>query len=166
MCNVTIRHAVSGDENILAEIHVESWRSAFAQILSPQTLNACTDKKAITSMYARVLQQDMAKGWILFVDAIPHCMAFWGACREDAAPNTAELICIHSLCGNWGKGYGSKMMQHILDEIKCAGYTTVNLWVFAENTRARKFYEKHGFELSGKQRLNYDALEVMYTKYL
>lgn len=166
MCKVSIRHAVPGDETILAEIQTKSWRSAFAQILSPQTLDACTNMKTIMPMYAHVLRQNVAKGWILFVDTVPHCMAFWGACREDATPDTAELICIHSLCGNWGKGYGSTMMQHILDEVKCAGYTTLNLWVFAENTRARKFYEKHGFELADKQRRNYDALEVMYTKQL
>ena len=40
------------------------------------------------------------------------------------------------------------------------------LWVFAENSRARRFYEKHGFSLTGKTQTAYGAEEVMYEKQL
>ena len=35
--------------------------------------------------------------------------------------------------------------EHILQEIKSAGFKQVGLWVFEQNIRARRFYEKHGF---------------------
>jgi ribosomal protein S18 acetylase RimI-like enzyme len=40
------------------------------------------------------------------------------------------------------------------------------LWVFEENIRARKFYEKHGFVLTDKCHKFCNAVEVMYSKKL
>ena len=45
-------------------------------------------------------------------------------------------------------------------------YESVILWVFEANLRARKFYEKHGFTLTGQKKLERSAPEVMYMKSL
>lgn len=166
MSKIQIRHAGIGDEKILVEIQAASWKDAFAGILSQKELEQYTDVQAATEMYAHILRGNIANGSILYVDEKPHGMAFWGECRESSNANTAEVICIHSLRNNWGKGYGSVLMQHVLDEIREAGYTSVDLWVFAENARARKFYEKHGFVLTEKTKVDYGSAEVMYTKHL
>lgn len=117
-------------------------------------------------MYANVLRYNYAKGIILFVDEKPHGIAFWGKCRDVNDSDGAELICIHSLCDNWSRGYGSIMMEHILADVREAGYQEVVLWVFEKNMRARKFYEKHGFVLTDKRKNSFDAVEVMYSKVL
>jgi len=77
-----------------------------------------------------------------------------------------ELICIHSLQNNWGKGYGSAMMEHVLSQLQQAKYASVILWVFADNNRARKFYEQHGFEPTGQYKPANGILELMYRKKL
>lgn len=56
------------------------------------------------------------------------------------------------------------MMNHILSDIKNSGFNKVMLWVFKENHRARKFYEKHGFVLTEKSKNFSNAIEVMYCK--
>ena len=56
------------------------------------------------------------------------------------------------------------MMNHIFNEIKNSGYNSVVLWVFEKNTRARSFYEKHGFVLTDNTQTTYGAVEVMYRK--
>lgn len=56
------------------------------------------------------------------------------------------------------------MMNHILKEIQGSEYDSIILWVFEKNTRARAFYEKHGFELTDNKQISYDAVEVMYRK--
>ena len=65
---------------------------------------------------------------------------------------------------NWGKGYGTMMMEHVLSEMKAVGFEKAMLWVFEENIRARKFYEKHGFSFNGKKKEFSNAMEVMYRR--
>ena len=44
-----------------------------------------------------------------------------------------------------GKGYGKALMKSTLSEFKKEGYENIFLWVLAENSRARHFYEQFGF---------------------
>jgi ribosomal protein S18 acetylase RimI-like enzyme len=166
MCKIEIRSVTPEDNKVLAYIQTESWKAAFNKILSEEDLLEYTNVHRVEEMYARVLNNDRLNGAILTVDGEPHCMAFWGAYRGDDFPDCAELICIHSLCKNWNKGYGSIMMKHIFNELRDSQYTEMLLWVFEENIRARKFYEKHGFVLTDKCHKFCNAVEVMYSKKL
>ncbi|MGN0353433.1 MAG: GNAT family N-acetyltransferase [Roseburia sp.] len=62
------------------------------------------------------------------------------------------------------KGYGSKMMDRILEDVKCAGFSKIMLWVFTENHRAISFYEAHGFVSSGRTQPAFEAEEKMYIR--
>lgn len=162
--NIEIRKAEIGDEKILAYIQTQAWKSAFADIISAEDMEKYTDAAKAEEMYIRVLNSDYAEIYILEIDEKPHCVASWSKARNAQFSDCAEIICIHSLCDNWGKGYGSMMMNHILNEIKNSGFKSVILWVFEKNTRACRFYERHGFELTGNTQLSYGAVEVMYRK--
>lgn len=164
--NITIRKAKLGDEKILAYIQIESWKFAFADIISAEDMERYTDIVKAEAMYENVLKSSYAEVSILEIDGKPHCIAAWSKARNPQFSDCAELICIHSLCDKWGKGYGSMMMNHIIGEIKKSGYNSMLLWVFEKNTRARTFYEKHGFELTDNTQISYDAVEVMYRKNL
>ncbi len=161
---ITIRKAELGDEKILAYIQTESWKSAFADIISDENMERCTDIAKVEAMYESVLKSGYAEMSILELDRKPHCIAVWSKARNPQFSDCAELICIHSLSDNRGKGYGSMMMNHILKEIQGSEYDSVILWVFEKNTRARTFYEKHGFELTNSTQISYDAVEIMYRK--
>ena len=163
---VVIRKAKLGDEKILTYIQTESWKSAFSDIISPENMKKCTDIEKAESMYENVLKSGYAEMSILEIDGKPHCIAAWSKARNPQFSNCAELICIHSLGENWGKGYGSIMMNHILKEIQDSEYDSVILWVFEKNIRARSFYEKHGFKLTGNYQSSHGAVEVMYRKSL
>ena len=129
-------------------------------------MEKCTDIVKAEAMYENVLKSGYAEMSILKIDGRAHCIAAWSEARNPQLSDCAEIICIHSLSKNRGKGYGSVMMNHILDEIKNSGYNSVLLWVFKKNTRARRFYENHGFELTDNTQISYDAVEVMYRKEL
>lgn len=161
---IEIRSVKRGDEKALAHIQTESWRVAFAGIISQEELVRATDAASVEERYAKVLAGNPIDGSLLSVDGRPHCMAIWGKCRGEICPDSAELICIHSLQDNWGKGYGSMMMERVLTEMKEAGYTEAVLWVFEDNLRARRFYEKHGFALTDHRKNTRNAVEVMYHK--
>ena len=162
----TIEKVKLGDESVLAYIQTESWKAGFKGILDPDTLTKCTNINKATAMYKRLLTQNIGNGYILKVDDKPHCIAWWDTARDKDMVGYAELICIHSLSDNWRKGYGSNMMNTALTDIKNAGYSKVMLWVFEENIRARKFYEKHGFVTKGKIKPGINPIEICYEKSL
>lgn len=164
MDNVVIRKAIPGDEQVLAYIQTESWKAAFAGILSPEELVRCTDLRNAEQMYRNILLSEFCDIAIEFVEDKPHCIAAWGKNRCDLGDTVAELICIHSLQNNWAKGYGSAMMEYVLAQLQQAQYESVILWVFEANSRARKFYEKHGFKLTAQKKLANGIAELMYIK--
>ena len=164
MDNVIIRKAIPGDEQVLAYIQTESWKTAFAGILSPEELVRCTNLEKAEQMYHSILRREGCNMAIELVNDQPHCIAAWGTNRCDLGDAVGELICIHSLQGRWRKGYGSEMMKYVLDDLRQAQYKSVILWVFEANTRARRFYEKHGFKLTEQTKSFNGVTEVMYEK--
>ena len=161
---INIRKVKVDDANTLAFIQTESWKSAFNRILSKEDLDRYTDVNRAITLYSKLLNENIGNCFILTIDENTHCIAYWDKTRNDEMEGYSEIICIHSLCDNWGKGYGTEMMNHILSDIKNSGFNKVMLWVFKENHRARKFYEKHGFVLTEKSKNFSNAIEVMYCK--
>lgn len=153
-----------GDEEILAYIQTESWKAAFKDILDEETLKQYTQLDKAREMYKTLLQQNSRNGYLLKVEGEPHCMAWWGASRDEDMPDYAELICIHSLQNKWRKGYGRKMMDRVLQDMKADGWEKAMLWVFEENLRARAFYEALGFAANGKKKEFLGSTELCYEK--
>lgn len=163
---VKIRQVRIGDEAALAYVQTESWKAAFKDILDPETLIRCTDVIRAESMYKGLLEERKGHGYILTLDGKPHCIAWWDAARDPEMQGKAELICIHSLSSNWRRGFGGMMMDQVLTEIAAAGYGEVMLWVFSENTRARKFYEAKGFHVTEYEKPILGKTEICYVKEL
>ncbi len=139
---------------------------AFAGIVPAELLATCTNAGRAEKMYARLLSERRGNGYLLALDGKPHCIAWWDAAREEDMPGGAELRCIHSLPDNWRKGYGSRMMERVLADVKEAGYNRIVLWVFETNERAIRFYEAHGFAASGKKQPALGTVEEMYVRTL
>ncbi|WP_458862692.1 GNAT family N-acetyltransferase [Acidaminobacterium chupaoyuni] len=163
---VSIRKVKNGDAPALAKIQTESWNAAFRHILSAETLEKSTQPGRVEAMYQRLLDENIGHGYLLELDGKAHCIAYWDRARDAEMQGCAEIICIHSLRERWGKGYGTKMMEKLLEDIARAGYSKVILWVFAENERARKFYEARGFAANGKEKTGLGAQELCYEKTL
>jgi len=162
----TVERAHLGDEAILAHIQTESWKAGFRGILNDEILARCTQLDKVEAMYRRSLESGEGNGYILRIDGKPHCIAWWDQSRAQDMPGYAELYCIHSLQDHWRRGFGSRMMERVLEDMKNAGYARVMLWVFAENTRARAFYEAHGFADTGKIKPGIEPAEICYVREL
>lgn len=63
-----------------------------------------------------------------------------------------EVVAIYLLPEIWGSGQGSELLRYALGKLKKNGFRNICLWVMKGNIRARKFYEKNGFQISGKER--------------
>lgn len=150
------------DAAVCAHIQTASWKAAFAGIISDAELERAADEARTGKMYERVLARPEMRGLILYVDGAPHCIAFWSESRDEDTAGRAELVCIHSLPGNWRRGYGTLMMERARCDMRAAGFKSAMLWVFEANARARDFYEKCGWTLTGRKRHELGAKTVQY----
>ena len=165
MEHCVIRRAAPGDEKALAYIHTQSWSWALGKMVPQEVLEAQTDEAQAERLYAMILERGLAQVTLALVDGLPQCMAAWREC-QDAPEGTAELVCIHSLKDRVGRGYGSKVLLEVMEEMKKAEYHKVVLWVFEDNVRARGFYEKHGLAPTGECREIFGDRELEYEKVL
>ena len=151
---MTVRNATFEEMTLATGIMVTSFRTAFAAFVSPETMDACTNPDNCRAM----LESIYRKGKMHFLMGGNQGFLCW-----QETEHGAEIVAIHSLPESWGTGLGRAMMTEALKQI---GDRPVHLWTFKENTRARRFYEKHGFHWDGTERVSeFDrALEVRYVK--
>ena len=151
---LTVKNAKFTDMKRLGHIMSVSFYTAFADLVTPQTIDAGAREDNCVAMLEGVFRQ----GKVHFLIGEDSGMLAWQQKQEGA-----EIIAIHSLPESWGTGLGHAMLSEALIQI---GNQPVFLWAFKENKRARRFYEKHGFCWDGTQRTSeFDgALEVRYIK--
>ena len=151
---MTVRNATFEDMALAAGIMVTSFRTAFAAFVSPETMDVCTNPENCRAMLKSIYQE----GKIHFLMGGEQGFLCWQE-TEDGA----EILAIHSLPESWGTGLGHAMLTQALKQI---GGRPVYLWAFKENTRARRFYEKHSFRWDGTERVSeFDgALELRYVR--
>ena len=151
---MTVRNATFEDMALAAGIMVTSFRRAFADFVSPETMDACTNPENCRAMLERIYRE----GKMHFLMGGNQGFLCW-----QETDDGAEIVALHSLPVSWGTGIGHAMLTEAL---KLIDNRPVHLWAFKENTRARRFYEKHGFRRDGTERVSeFDgALEVRYVR--
>lgn len=151
----TIRPATAADMPQLGKIMAVSFRTAFAPFISQETLEAC----AVEENCAQLLSSIYESGAMHFLTDGKYGLLVWQL--HDSGE--AEIAAIHSHPESWGTGLGHALLTEALKQI---GDRPIFLWAFAENHRARRFYEKHGLRFDGTIRTSeFDgAQEVRYIR--
>ena len=151
---MVVRNAEFADMKRLGHIMSVSFRTAFKDFVTEQTMEACAREDNCIVLLEGIFRE----GKVHFLIGESSGMLAW----QDAGDG-AEIIAIHTLPESWGTGLGAAMLTEALDQI---GSRDVFLWAFKENKRARRFYEKHGFRWDGSERVSeFDgALEVRYVR--
>lgn len=151
---MTVKNAAFEDMKQLGHVMAVSFRSAFSGFISQKTLDACAREEGCIALLEGIFRE----GSIHFLTGENKGFLAWQRTSEGG-----EIVAIHSLPESWGTGLGHALITEGLNQI---GETRVFLWAFEENTRARRFYEKHGFRWDGTRRVSdFDgALEVRYVR--
>lgn len=161
----TVREAQLEDMHRLTHIMVQSFRSAFADFVSKETMDICTNEENCYAMLRDIYQS----GTMHFLIGDEAGLLVWQEQQEsNEFPNgSVEIVALHSLPESIGTGLGRAMMTYALDQIhQMCGDVSIFLWAFRDNIRARRFYEKHGFHWDGSERVSeFDgAVEVRYVR--
>ena len=149
-----VRNAEFEDMKRLGHIMSVSFRTAFSAFVTQETMDACTQEDNCVALLEGIFRE----GKVHFLIGGGSGMLAW-----QNTGDAVEIIAIHSLPESWGTGLGRAMLTEMLKQI---GGRPVFLWAFKENSRARRFYEKHGFRWDGSERVSQfdDAMEVRYVR--
>lgn len=147
-----VRNANFEDMAIASKIMITSFRNSFSSFISQETMDRCTNPENCQKMLEGIFQE----GKMHFLMSGNQGFLCWQE-TEDGV----EIVALHTRPESWGSGLGHELLTHALAQI---GNWPVYLWAFKENTRARRFYEKHGLNWDGMERVSeFDgALEVRY----
>lgn len=140
---LVIRQAILSDMKQLAKIQTNSWRDSFFNILTPETLRKYTNPDSCEKLLESVFNSQKGNFYIALFNSIPCGEVFW--CLGSELKNSAEIVAFHISKSFWNNGIGTALLQHVINEIQPTKVDCIYLWVFQENIRARKFYEKLGF---------------------
>lgn len=150
----------SDDLPIISSIYEESWKYAYKNIIPQSFLDSIPEGKWINTVqkFHTLIMTDKGKT----IGTSSFCASRW-----EKFSGYGEIVSIYFLPEYMGKGCGGELLETAVNELHKLGYEKVLLWVLEDNTRARNFYEKHGFKctdeflednIGGK-----DLREIMYV---
>lgn len=194
---ISIREGAAGDVDAIERVRRESWRAAYADIIEARLIERATavpSGVSSPSPWRRTLvavagEAPEVVGYAAYGPErtvpppvpVPFSGAAGRAGRRPPRPlppdpglteagragETGEVYAIYLLPAWWSTGTGRSLMGAALAGLEDGGYRRTVLWVLAENSRARRFYERAGFSADGATnvltRLG-SVLEVRYTR--
>lgn len=140
-----IRLADIDDAETLARLHIHCWHETYATLLSP----AFFDKQSVEerlAMWSQMLNSphknrqyvaEVEGKLVGFAGSLPH--------QDNAQNGVAELWGIYLLKEYHGSGLGQQLLEATL------GQESAALWTAEDNPRAKAFYGRNGFELTGER---------------
>lgn len=129
----------------ISSVYEQSWKYAYKGIIPQDYLDSIPK-----GQWCRAFDNPERYTLVMLNDDKIIGTSSYCKSRFEIFSGWGEIISIYFLPEYMGKGYGEKLLNKVLDELKKMGFKTVFLWVLEENKRARHFYEKCGFCYSGE----------------
>ena len=173
MANIAVRDAVVADAPALGRVHVAAWRTAYVGIMPADYLENLDPADSAESWAGAIERNPLpAEGRRLVVSVDGVLVGFslvWPARNDDEA-GLGELIMINLHPDAWGVGAGTALLAADVDALRGLGFDEAVLWVAEGNARARRFYEREGWQPDGATKTDViggaEVEEVRYRRSL
>jgi GNAT superfamily N-acetyltransferase len=162
------RRAVAGDAPSMSDVSAEgfdTYRSFAPAGWSPPSFQAETE------LLRGLLADDST--WYLLAEAdgvVVGLVGFIPAARAHRAVEDATLAHFRQLFvrpAHWGRGVAARLHAAAIDEAAARGFAAMRLFTPAGQARARRFYEREGWTLSGEpafdERIGFEVAEYRYA---
>jgi GNAT superfamily N-acetyltransferase len=146
-----VRPARSQDAEAIASAHVRSWQAAYRGIVPDAMLDSLSiDRRASWWRGELTEMAPPTACWVAERSGRVVGFASIGAARHDSAsPGVGELFAIYLEPEAWSLGLGRALMDEARAGLRGSGFRAAILWVLADNTRGRRFYERAGWRPDG-----------------
>lgn len=142
--DVKIRKATLNDVSTISNIYALSWKHAYKGIVPQKYLDELESDFWISSFENRI-KNNIITAQLICENELPVGCVAYGKARDDKFVDWGEIVSIYLLPGYFRKGYGQKLLQTAIIDMKISGYKSCYLWVLKENINARNFYKSNGF---------------------
>ncbi len=142
--SVKIKNATINDLEIISKIHALSWKTAYKGIIPKEYLDELKDDFWVNA-FQNWISNSIFTVKLLYENEIPVGCIAYGKARDENFLDWGEIVSIYILPDFWRKGYGHKLLETALKDMRNRGYQNCYLWVLRENHSAKKIYEKYGF---------------------
>lgn len=162
--------AIKADKKNAADmgwVHSESWQKAYRGIISDEVVDGFTAESR-ADVFTEAISSRPEEYYLFTVDDNPAGIALLYKSHEDDMPDhVGEVYALYFHPDYWGTPAPHKGIQFCIKRLKQLGFAEIKIWVLKDNIRARKFYEKNGFTLDGKERkitIDKPLSELRYSK--
>ena len=162
--DIRIRKVLPEDASAYADCVISCWQTAYRGIVPDDYLNNMSaEREKWIEKYRNALSNP---------DDCDYYCAVYGekmigffVMNKGHADNFWAIYLLEEFRG---KVYGTKLMDFAINELRRAGDNQVCLWVFEDNSRARRFYEKRGFAFDGTARIvdKYGGVPLAELRYV
>lgn len=144
LSKMIIRYITPTDDRMaISKVYEENWKYAYKGLIPQDYLDAIPEGR-----WASGIDDPNRKTLVCIDDGRIVGTSSFCKSRFEQFPDWGEVISLYLLPDYMGKGYGKLLLEASITKLERRGYEDVFLWVLEENSRARRFYEKHGFSLS------------------
>jgi RimJ/RimL family protein N-acetyltransferase len=157
------RPAVADDARALAIVHCLSIKDTFGGVLEEYVAERSLDR-CEQAWERRFANNECTTLALLRGEQIAGFASIAPSPDEDVKGSAGELDRIYIHPSACGEGQGNALMHWCEETLKGQGFTTIKLWVFEVNDRARHFYEKHGYTFDGCSKQAFNTTLLRYTK--
>ena len=144
-----VRDAVEADGEAIGEAHAAAWLAAYSHIFESNFLVAAAESRRVGWLSA--IQRHLTPPNILLVGMVADRVVAFAHAIPATAPDRAEIAGFYCHPDAWGSGVAAVLMARTTGALADRGREAF-LWTLRDAARARRFYEKVGFRLSGSTR--------------
>jgi GNAT superfamily N-acetyltransferase len=144
-----VRDAIEADGVAIGEAHAASWLAAYSGIFNSDFLYAAAETRRVG--WPRRIRDDLSAPDLLLVGALHGRVVAFAHSAPARASEVAEITGFYCHPEAWGTGVAVALMAETKTRL-ANSFGRAFLWTLRDAARARRFYEKVGFDLSGNRR--------------
>ncbi|MGA9775266.1 MAG: GNAT family N-acetyltransferase [Candidatus Dormiibacterota bacterium] len=144
----TLRVATAEDAAGIASLHLRSVFAAYSEILAADFLATLTLDSFVEQWHQRLGAQGSSPFTETMVAETQSQIVGFAYCdlsRDGGANDVAEVLALHVAPEQRQRGIGQALLETADSRLFARSASNILLWVFEQNWRARRFYERMGW---------------------